>query len=275
MPEQNIPKFTYKDLRSMFAANDSKRDENLLPPDDVFRMTDQDYALDGCPEHTLDVYYPENVKDFVTVVWFHGGGLIGGQKDIPEGLKNSGIAVVTVNYRLLTKADISETIDDAAAAVAWTFNHIAEYGGSTDKIIVSGHSAGGYLTDMIGLNKAWLKKYDIDADRIAALIPFSGQVVTHYNVREKMGLKPTQPIIDEYAPLFFVRPDCPPIVIISGDRNQELYGRYEETAYFWRLFQEVGHKEAYIYELDGFDHGAMVEPGCHILKEYVKKRFKK
>ena len=33
MPEQSIPKFTYKDLRSMFAANDSKRDENLLPPD--------------------------------------------------------------------------------------------------------------------------------------------------------------------------------------------------------------------------------------------------
>lgn len=243
-----------------------------LVKDIPYRTTGNEYALSRCK---LDVYYPENVKDFVTVVWFHGGGLIGGQKDIPEGLKNSGIAVVTVNYRLLTKAEISETIDDAAAAVAWTFNHIAEYGGNTDKIIVSGHSAGGYLTDMIGLNKAWLKKYDIDADRIAALIPFSGQVVTHYNVREKMGLKPTQPIIDEFAPLFFVRPDCPPIVIISGDRNQELYGRYEETAYFWRLFQEVGHKEAYIYELDGFDHGAMVEPGCHILKEYVKKRFKK
>ena len=26
MPEQNIPKFTYKELRSMFAANDAKRD---------------------------------------------------------------------------------------------------------------------------------------------------------------------------------------------------------------------------------------------------------
>ena len=123
--------------------------------------------------------------------------------------------------------------------------------------------------------KMFLKKYDIDADRIAALIPFSGQVVTHYNVRAKKGLKPTQPIIDEYAPLFFFLPDCPPILIVSGDRNLELYGRYEETAYFWRLFQEVGHKEAYLYELDGFDHGAMVEPGCHILKEYVKKRFKK
>ena len=38
-----------------------------------------------------------------------------------------------------------------------------------------------------------------------------------------------------YAPLSFVRSDCPPILIVSGDRNLELYGRYEETAYFWRL----------------------------------------
>ncbi|WP_236537103.1 hypothetical protein [Sphingobacterium composti Ten et al. 2007 non Yoo et al. 2007] len=37
----------------------------------------------------LDVYFPANKKDFVTVLWFHGGGLTGGNKEIPSYLKNN------------------------------------------------------------------------------------------------------------------------------------------------------------------------------------------
>lgn len=236
-----------------------------------YRTEGNEYALSRCK---LDVYYPEGIKDFPTIVWFHGGGLTSGEKFIPEGFKNQKVAVIAVNYRLLgNKATIGDCVDDAAAAVAWTFKNIAKYGGSTKKIALSGHSAGGYLIDLIGLDKHWLKKYDIDADSVAVLAPFSGQVITHFNIRAQKGMKPTQPLIDEYAPLSFVRSDCPPILIISGDRNLELYGRYEETAYFWRLFQLVGHKAAYLYELDGFDHGAMYAPACHILLEYIKKHL--
>ena len=32
----------------------------------------------------LDVYYPEGKKDCPVIVWFHGGGLEAGQKEIPE-----------------------------------------------------------------------------------------------------------------------------------------------------------------------------------------------
>ena len=32
---------------------------------------------------TLDIYYPENKKDFATIIWFHGGGLTKGKKQIP------------------------------------------------------------------------------------------------------------------------------------------------------------------------------------------------
>ena len=32
----------------------------------------------------LDVYYPVDKKDFPTIVWFHGGGLEGGGKHIPD-----------------------------------------------------------------------------------------------------------------------------------------------------------------------------------------------
>ena len=98
----------------------------------------------------LDLYYPTNIENYPTVVWFHGGGLTGGAKEIPEALKNKGIAVVGVNYRLNPKVKSPKYIEDAAAAVAWVFKNIEGYKGNPSLIFVSGHSAGGYLASMIG-----------------------------------------------------------------------------------------------------------------------------
>lgn len=237
-----------------------------------YRTEGNDYALQRCK---LDFYYPEGVKDYPTVVWFHGGGLTGGERFIPNELKECGMAVVAVNYRLLPKATLSDCIDDAAAAVAWAFRNVSQYGGSTKKVFVAGHSAGGYLTNMIGLDKKWLSKYGVDADSIAALAPFSGHAISHFAYRESKGMKTTQPSIDEFAPLYYVRPDAPPLIIISGDREMELLGRYEETAYFWRMMKVNGHKHTYLYELDGYDHGAMAAPAFHILKNHIKKMTEK
>ena len=108
------------------------------------------YAQERCK---LDVYYPTNAQDAPVVVWFHGGGIEGGEKHIDPQLKNSGLVVVAANYRLLPKAPIDDILDDAAAAVAWTYKNIAKYNGSRRKIFVAGHSAGGYLLDLIGLGQ--------------------------------------------------------------------------------------------------------------------------
>ena len=236
---------------------------------DIKYTTSSDpYALERCK---LDVYYSPDMKDKPVVVWFHGGGLTGGERFIPEELKESGYVVVAPNYRFIPKVEVDSCIDDAAAAVAWVFNNIENYGGDPSKIFVAGHSAGGYLTSLIGFDKKWLKKYNIDADSIRGLIPYSGQAVTHYAHRKTLGIPELQPTIDAYAPLFHIRKDAPPYIIISGDREMELYGRYEENAYLWRMLKLIGHPEVYIYELDSFDHGSMVSPAHHILKAHINK----
>ena len=66
---------------------------------------------------------------------------------------NQGFAVVAVNYRLSPKAKNPAYTDDAAAAVAWTCKHIEEYGGSHKRVFLTGHSAGGYMTLIVGLDK--------------------------------------------------------------------------------------------------------------------------
>lgn len=226
------------------------------------------YAKERCK---LDVYYPTDKTEVPVVVWFHGGGIEGGNKYIDTELLDAGYTVIAVNYRLLPKATIDEVLDDAAAAVAWAFANAEKYNGSKKKIFVAGHSAGGYMLDLIGLDKHYLAKYGIDADDIAGLFPFSGQVITHYNIRKQQNIGPLQPTIDQYAPLTHIRKDAPPIIIISGDRELELYGRYEEQTYFWRMLKLVGHKDATLYEMQGFNHGDMPHPAYHVMKEHIKR----
>jgi acetyl esterase/lipase len=245
--------YSFKENISYRTADEEKQDE---------------YIAERCK---LDIYYPENTKDFTTVVWFHGGGITSGEKHIPEKLMKQGIAVVAVNYRLSPKVKCPSYIEDAAAAVAWTFKNIEKYGGDPKKIVVSGHSAGGYLTSMIGLDKKWLAKYGIDANNIAMLVPFSGHCITHKTIREERGIPDKQPVVDEFAPLYYVRADAPPLILITGDREREMLGRYEENAYMMRMMKVAGHTKTKLYELDSFDHGGMASPAFEILLDEIKR----
>jgi acetyl esterase/lipase len=147
-----------------------------LAGDIPYRQGDDlsEYMRERC---RLDVYHPTSSAGFSTVVWFHGGGLKAGSKTVPKGLREAGVAVVAVNYRLSPRVQSPACIEDAAAAVAWTFRNIEDFGGSRERIFVSGHSVGGYLTSMVGLDKRWLQEHGIDADEIAGLIPCSGHTM--------------------------------------------------------------------------------------------------
>lgn len=201
---------------------------------------------------------------------FHGGGLEGGGKHVPEMFMNQGFAVVAVNYRLSPKAQNPAYTEDAAAAVAWAYKHIEEYGGSPRRVFVTGHSAGGYLTLMVGLDKSYLQEYGVDADSIAAYLPISGQTVTHFTIRKERSLPEGIPVIDQYAPCNKARKDTPPFVLITGDRNLEMADRYEENALLASVLKNIGNKKVSLYELQGFDHGQVYVPGCCLVANYIR-----
>ena len=218
----------------------------------------------------LDIYQPQNASNLPVIVWFHGGGLTGGSKELPDELKTGKYVIVGVNYRLYPKAKNPAYIEDAAAATAWVFGNIQKYGGNPNLIFISGHSAGGYLASMIVLDKKWLAKYNIDANRVAGLAPFSGHAITHMTIRKEKGIPDTQPVVDEYAPLYHVRADAPPTLLITGDRELEMLGRYEENAYLMRMMKLAGHKQTTLYEMDGYGHDMRL-PAYPLLKNFVDK----
>jgi hypothetical protein len=116
--------------------------------------------------------------------------------------------------------------------------------------------------------------HKIDANNIAGLIPFSGQTITHFTVRAEQDIPGEQPIIDSLAPLFHIRKDAPPLLLITGDRELELLGRYEENAYLMRMMKVIGHKETVLYEMDGYGH-SMTHPAFPLLIKEVRKISKK
>ncbi|MEM7755387.1 MAG: alpha/beta hydrolase [Planctomycetota bacterium] len=225
-----------------------------------------EYAAEHC---RLDVYHPENAEGFTTVVWLHAGGLRVGNRYIPGELRGKGFAIVPVDYRLSPRAKSPAFIEDAAAAVAWTIENIADYGGDPDRVIVAGASAGAYLALLVGLDPSWLETHGIDADRLLGIGALAGHTVVHERIRWERGIKRTVPTVDELAPLFHVRADAPPILLVTGDRELELLGRWEENALLARMLKIEGHDDVELYELEGFDHAGVEKPAHGLLLRWI------
>lgn len=232
----------------------------------VSEETSDDYRLSRC---RLDLYYPDGAEDYPTVLWIHGGSLTSKSKEIPDEFRDQGIAVAAVNYRLYPKASSPSYIYDVAEALAWVFSHIEEYGGNADKVYVAGHSAGGYLTLMLALDKKYAARFGFDNDRVVKYYPISAQTATHYTVRKERGLDKEIPVVDSLAPLNCVRKDGSPIMLITGDRNMEMFARYEENAYLDAVLRHFGHPVE-LYELQGFNHGGVKSPACILIRKDIK-----
>lgn len=181
--------------------------------DDVISQTP--YEQERCK---LDLTLPADAKGFPTYVWFYGGGLKNGGKDlrseycaeIRASLARAGVAVVTPDYRLSPKAKYPAYVDDAAAAFAWTVKHIAEHGGDPRKVFIGGHSAGGYLALLVGMDPERLKPHGLTLASVAGIAQVSGQVFNHYTVREERGQARYGITSDEAAPAFHIRKSSRP-----------------------------------------------------------------
>lgn len=246
--------------------------EGISRKEFVYRADDA-YCFEQCK---MEVTAPMDGEKHPVIVWFHGGGLTGGHYATPETLAKSGHVVFSAGYRLVPKVTVADIVDDAAAAVAWVFAHAEAYGGDLSKVFLAGHSAGGYLVSMLALDKHYLEKYGIDPDtQIAGVVPYSGQSITHFAERQMHGIGALTPTIDDMAPMAHLRADAPPMLVISGDRELEMNGRYEENAYFVRMLRLNGHKDVRFVELGGFSHSSMAAPGHYLLLSYIKERTKK
>jgi acetyl esterase/lipase len=222
--------------------------------------------LDGYEKERckLDLYIPENIRNFPAIVWFHGGSLTMGSKDDPgtkEAAKRfaeEGIAVAVVNYRLYPQVKYPAYINDAAAAVAWVMGNISKFGGDSRSVFVCGHSAGGYLSYMLALEPKYLRDYDVERMSIAGIVPIAGQTFTHSTIREERGIPDpaNTPVIDEAAPSYHARKDTPPILIACADGDAPV--TIAQNKYILALLNSIENKNVFYIEIKNHDHMTLV-----------------
>lgn len=135
------------------------------------------------PLQRLDVYgfrRGDGCDPVPVVMWVHGGGWRAGDKrNEPtkvELFNDLGYVFVSVNYRLSAPAgDPNRPIhpthaDDVGAAVAWVEDNIDRYGGDGTNIELLGHSAGGHLVSLVGVDPHYIKQAGGDANAVTCVI---------------------------------------------------------------------------------------------------------
>ena len=214
----------------------------------------------------LDLYLPEDGKDFITVLLMHGGGLTGGSYKgkgfavMAEAFARYGIAMVSAEYRMFPNAKYPDFIEDAAAAVAWVKREIGAWGGS-GKVYVGGFSAGAYLSMMLCYDPRWLAAQGLGPLDVAGYLHGSGQPTDHFNVLKFSGEDPRRLIVDETAPLYHVVPGgvVPPMQILVSD--SDVTNRMLQNQL---LVETMRHME---YDMSKVDFRILHGTHCSFLRE--------
>jgi acetyl esterase/lipase len=136
------------------------------------------YANKADEHLVLDVYSPPNAKNLPVAFWIHGGGWQTGDKsDVqvkPQALMDKGFVFVSTNYRLLPDVDMGTIVRDVARSVRWVHDHIAEYGGDPERLVIMGHSAGAQLAALVCTDDRYLKEEGLSLAVVRGCVPVDG-----------------------------------------------------------------------------------------------------
>jgi acetyl esterase/lipase len=132
-------------------------------------------AYGAAPEQLMDIYTPANAAHAPVIVMVHGGAWAFGSKSASGVVQNKvaywlpqGFIFVSVETRLLPKADPLQQAADVAAALANVERSASSWGGDASRIVLMGHSAGAHLVALVSADRDMAKK--------AGLKPWLGTV---------------------------------------------------------------------------------------------------
>lgn len=167
-------------------------------------MIVKDVLYDGA--NKLDAFVPDG-EVYDTVVYFHGGGLESGSKEVTHDLAaqfcGRGYCFVTADYPMYPEAKFPEYIEACARAVKYSADNFrCKKGG---KLYVGGSSAGAYLTLMLCMDGKYLSSVGMSRDGVDGWISDSAQPFSHYNViKYESGEDQRRQLIDKYAPIYYL-----------------------------------------------------------------------
>jgi alpha-L-fucosidase 2 len=189
---------------------------------------------------TMDYYAAKGSGVHPIAIIIHGGGYHGGDSKngseayVADFLVPAGYAVFSVNYRLAPKYPYPCMVYDLQRAVRYIRYHAADWNADPGKIALVGGSAGGYLSNMVGLLNAPGNAHAADpVDRVSAkaqavvslyaqssfeFVPLNADV--HRFLDPFIAQKGEKEAIREASPITYVSKDDPPFLEILGTQDE-------------------------------------------------------
>jgi acetyl esterase/lipase len=222
---------------------------------------------DGPPadlqRQSLDLYLPPNQIGFPVVFLAYGGQFRNGDKArlgyLARTLAREGLGVVAIDYRR-TDRTLEEVVHpghvtDVAQAFAWTYRHIAEYGGDPEQIVLMGHSGGGTLVSLLATDRRYLAAHGLSPDLVKGVIGVSAGV---YDLRGSPGFSDVFGDLEqrwEASPLRYVDGTQPPFLVLYA--QFDMPGFDADSTAFYQALVSAG-SEAELHMIPDRDHPGII-----------------
>jgi len=159
------------------------------------------------------------------IVFFHGGSWSEGKPDWffynCQGYSQKGWVACAVEYRVYGREGTLpfEAVKDARSAIRWLRQHAEEYGIDTNRVVVSGNSAGGHLALTCAMADKWNEATDdLRYSPVPNLIMVNSAVydLTDQNTAWIRKDLTDKDLVKSISPNFLVHGGLPPMLAIHG-----------------------------------------------------------
>jgi acetyl esterase/lipase len=248
-------------------------------PDSV--IAEPNIPYDQYPETKLDIIRPKTDSGTKRpgVLVIHGGGWTGGTKEsqaIPYCMRyvERGFVCANVEYRLAKAAPAPAAVNDVLKAAEWFSKNAKKYNVDKNRIVVTGGSAGGHLSLMVGMVPKSAKLGP--TTKVAAVVNFYGitdvwDQIDGPNMRKyAVTWVPEQDGREELArrlsPMTYVRKEVPPILTLHGDSDETV--PYEHGVNLTRLLRDEG-ADAELVSVPQGKHGFPQDVTDRLYKQHI------
>ncbi|MGH7321717.1 MAG: alpha/beta hydrolase [Candidatus Rokuibacteriota bacterium] len=198
-----------------------------------------DIAYGPSLAETLDVFPAPGGARAPVQVFVHGGYWWSLDKAdfsyVARAFRPAGAATVVINYALVPTVDMDELVRQCRAAIVWIYRNAPSFGGDSERLFVSGHSAGGHLVAML-MATDWTA-FGVPPDVIKAGCGISGlydlEPIRLCYLNETLGLSPEQ--ARRNSPVHLSPPRAAPFLLpLGGLEGPEYHRQTEELTAVWR-----------------------------------------
>jgi arylformamidase len=201
-----------------------------------------DVAYGVLPSERLDIFKApaQQPGSSPVLVFIHGGYWRSLDKTdfsfVASPFTAQGACVVIPNYALCPSVTIEQIVLQQVQALAWIYQHIAQYGGNPQRISVIGHSAGGHLAAMM-LACEWQRfSPSLPTRLIKNALSLSGlhdlaPVMHSPYLQTDLQLTPAQ--VHRCSPAYFPEPQGELIALCGDDESDEFKRQNALIAQAW------------------------------------------